>query len=172
MIPRRCKVLLVAACAFHWTLVVFNNLVDYGTNFRFVAHVLSMDAVRPEYQLSWRAFHQPWTHHAAYWSIIAWESLVVAVCWLGVWRTARHVSSSVEEFERSKDTAVLGITLVLLLFFCGFTTLGGEWFMMWQSHSWSGMEAAGRLFLMHAVILVWLTQSEGPLQAGREAESS
>jgi predicted small integral membrane protein len=148
------------ACALYWTVVVFNNLVDYGTNLEFVQHVLTMDTVRPINQTSWRAIHQPWMHHGLYFFIIAWETLATATCWLGAWRCARQRRASRAEFERSKSTSVVALTMVLLLFFCGFLTVGGEWYMMWQSQSWSGVDPAGRLFAIHALILLWLTQPE------------
>lgn len=160
MTVRLCKIVLVAACALHWTVVVFNNLVDYGTNFEFVQHVLSMDTVRPANQNSWRAIHQPWLHHSLYFGIIAWETLAMATCWLGAWRCLRLRGAPRSEFERSKTTAVVGLTMVLLLFFSGFITVGGEFYMMWQSSQWSGVDPAGRLFAIHALILLWLTQTE------------
>ena len=41
MTLRFCKLALVAAVAFFLTLVVFNNLTDYDSNYHFVEHVLS-----------------------------------------------------------------------------------------------------------------------------------
>ncbi|HEY4856776.1 MAG TPA: DUF2165 family protein, partial [Xanthobacteraceae bacterium] len=40
---RIAKAALVAAVALLASLVSFGNLTDYGTNFAFVQHVLSMD---------------------------------------------------------------------------------------------------------------------------------
>lgn len=160
MTQRLCKTLLVAAVALHWSVVVFNNLLDYPTNFEFVSHVLSMDTVRPANQGSWRALPQPALHHALYLGIILWEALAMLVCWWGTWSLARRLRAERREFERAKSPAVLGITLVLLLFFSGFLTVGGEWFMMWQSSQWSGVEPAGRLFAVHGLIVLWLTQND------------
>lgn len=160
MTVRLCKIALVAAVALHWTVVVFNNLVDYGTNFEFVQHVLSMDTVRPANQNTWRALSQPAIHHALYWGIILWEMLSALVCWLGTLRLFRNRRAELRLFDQAKTTAVVGITLVMLLFLCGFLTIGGEWFMMWQSQQWTGVEPAGRLFAVHALIVIWITQPE------------
>ena len=46
--------------------------VNYGSNFDFVQHVLSMDTTFPGNQLKWRAISTPALHHAFYWTIIAW----------------------------------------------------------------------------------------------------
>ena len=42
---RLAKILMVAAIALFASLVTFGNLTDYGINFAFVQHVLSMDPI-------------------------------------------------------------------------------------------------------------------------------
>jgi predicted small integral membrane protein len=49
------KVALVAAVAFFYTLVVFNNVTDYESNHQFVLHVLAMDTTIPGNHGMWRA---------------------------------------------------------------------------------------------------------------------
>jgi predicted small integral membrane protein len=44
--------------------------------------------------------------------------------------------------------------MVLLLFGAGFVAIGGEWFAMWQSKSWNGLDAATRVILFSGVVLV------------------
>ena len=56
---RSSKVALVWAIAFFSSLVVFNNLTDYGSNYMFVAHVLQMDTTFPDNQGMWRAIDSP-----------------------------------------------------------------------------------------------------------------
>lgn len=155
---RLSKTLLVLAAAFHWTIVVFNNLVDHPTNLIFVQHVLSMDAVVEANRGSWRAIHSPLVQHAFYWLIIVTEAIAMSLLWWGGSNLLRNLKT--DAFGAAKERAVQGLTLVLLLFFSGFTTVGGEWFMMWQSGPWDGLGAAARLFAIHALILLWLSQSE------------
>lgn len=157
---RLSKVLLVLAAALHWSIVVFNNLVDYPTNLSFVQHVLSMDAVVEANRGSWRAIHQPLLQHGVYWLIIATEATACALLWAGGTGLLRKLRAASSEFVSAKERSVQGLTLVLLLFFCGFTSIGGEWFMMWQAGHWDGTTAAGRLFTIHALILLWLSQPE------------
>ena len=38
---------MVASCALFALLVAFDNLVDYGSNYEFVRHTLSMDTTFP-----------------------------------------------------------------------------------------------------------------------------
>jgi predicted small integral membrane protein len=42
----------------------------------------------------------------------------------------------------------------MLLWFTAFVTMGGEWFLMWQSKTWNGEEAAFRLFVCEGIVLV------------------
>jgi len=44
--------------------------------------------------------------------------------------------------------------MVMVLFGAGFVAVGGEWFAMWQSRDWNGLEAAARVFLLSGVVLV------------------
>ena len=44
MMTRSAKLLLVAGIALYYTLVVFNNLTDFNSNYEFIQHVLSMDS--------------------------------------------------------------------------------------------------------------------------------
>ncbi len=48
MVGRYAKILMVLSLAAFAFLVTFNNITDYGSNFGFVQHVLSMDTPFPE----------------------------------------------------------------------------------------------------------------------------
>ena len=73
MTTRIAKLLLLAGIALFYTLVVFNNLTDFDSNYQFVRHVLSMDTTFPGNHGMWRALSSPAIHLAFYLSIIAWE---------------------------------------------------------------------------------------------------
>ena len=47
-------------------------------------------------------------------------------------------------------------TLGLLLWFVAFISVGGEWFLMWQSKLWNGQEAAFRMFTVIGIVFVLL----------------
>jgi predicted small integral membrane protein len=89
MAVRAAKILLVLAVALYYTLVVFNNLTDYGSNYQFVRHVLMMDTTYPGNHGVWRAIDAPWARTAFYLSIIAWEFVTMVLCWWGGLRLAR-----------------------------------------------------------------------------------
>src|SRR6202035_4589702 len=86
MITRTSKLLLVAGIALLYTLVVFNNLTDFDSNYQFVRHVLSMDSTFPGNHGRWRAIPWPWAHLAFYIGLIAWEIVTTLLLWWGVLR--------------------------------------------------------------------------------------
>src|SRR5690606_14459670 len=131
----------------------------------FVHHVLAMDTTFEGNRGQWRALTSPAIHHVAYGIIIAWEAAAGALCLLGAARlwNARHAPSS--RFNHAKTTATIALTLGLLLWFVAFVTIGGEWFLMWQSRIWNGQEAAFRMFTVFALILIFLTLKDDELPA-------
>ena len=145
---------MVLAFALYALLVAFNNLTDYNSNFTLVAHVLMMDTTFPGNQGLWRAIH-----HTVYGLIIGTEIMIAALCRLGGLRLYRSIQNPAA-FNQAKGLAILGLTLGFLLWFTGFMTIGGEWFLMWQSETANGQQAAFRLVMIIAVILIYLTQAD------------
>ena len=86
MITRTAKTVLVAAIALFYTLVVFNNLTDFNSNYQFVRHVLTMDSTFPGNHGMWRALPSPSFHLVFYISIIAWEAATMILLWWGAIR--------------------------------------------------------------------------------------
>ena len=164
MTVRATKVTLVVSVALFYTLVVFNNLTDYNTNYQFVRHVLMMDSIAPGNHGMWRAINRPAWHTAAYISIIVWESLVMLLCWAGSWRMIRQYSLPSAAFEQARRLAISALTLALLMWLVAFLTVGGEWFLMWQSKTWNGQDAAFRMFTVIGLILLVVMQPENELR--------
>lgn len=164
---RLCKISLLAGVAFCLLLIVFNNLFDYGSNYAFVQHVLSMDTLFSGEAQAWRAFRDPtpgdgswWFHHAFYWSIIAWEALACGLVGAGAWRLWRLRHADAAEFNRGKSLAAAGLTVSMLQWFVAFIAVGGEWFLMWQSKTWNGQDAAFRMFGCLGLVLIFLAQRD------------
>lgn len=161
MILRLSKSLLVMAVAFYFTLVVFDNLTDYGSNYAFVHHVLWMDTTFPGNHGLWRAIHPMWIHAVFYDAIIGWEALTMVLVWAGSVKLLRAAGQSGPAFRDAKGLAIGGLTVGLLLWFVAFLSIGGEWFLMWQSPQWNGQEEAFRVFAVMALILLYLVMPEG-----------
>jgi predicted small integral membrane protein len=154
MTLRAAKVLLVLGVAIFYTFVVFNNITDYDSNYQFVRHVLMMDSTFPGNHGMWRAINSPAMHTAFYVAIIAWEFVTMALCWWGGVRVARMFNAGAEDFQRAKGVAIAGLTLSLLMWLVAFLSVGGEWFLMWQSKNWNGQEAAFRMFTVVGIVLL------------------
>src|SRR3954451_21302761 len=60
------KVIMVGCLAIFASLVTFDNLADYDSNFEFVRHVLSMDTTFPGNALLYRRVTSPALWEAAY----------------------------------------------------------------------------------------------------------
>jgi predicted small integral membrane protein len=159
---RLSKILLMTAITLWLALVAFGNITDYGSNLVFVQHVLAMDSIFPDAGIHYRAIHSPLLQHAAYVLIIATETLAAALCGLGAWRMARARRASAPMFQRAKRLAIAGLTLGLLLWLGGFMAIGGEWFGMWMSSQWNGLDSAFRfvVVLFAAVILLGPREDE------------
>lgn len=159
MAMRLSRLSLVAAVALFFTLVAVGNIVDYGSNFAFVQHVLTMDTTFQSPALMGRAIREPWVHHAAYWLIIGWQVLTALLCWTGAWALWR-ARGSAADFAAAKGTAVAGLTAGFLLYAVGFVVVGGEWFAMWQSQIWNGQRTAHIFFTFIGIVLLYLSLPE------------
>jgi predicted small integral membrane protein len=163
VILRPAKTLLVLAIALYYTALVFNNTTDYDSNFQFIRHVLMMDSTFPNNSGMWRAINSPSIHTLFYITIIAWESLTVILCWWGGIKLARNLKSPAATFHHAKNIAIAALALSMLMWFVAFLTVGGEWFLMWQSKTWNGQEAAFRMFTIVGIVLLLLVQKDDEL---------
>jgi predicted small integral membrane protein len=165
MTPRIAKILLVFAVAIYYSLVVFNNTTDYGSNYQFVRHVLMMDSTFPGNRGMWRALNSPAWHTAFYVLIIAWEMVTALLCWWGGLRLAETVRGTAPAFNRAKGVAIAALTLALLMWLVAFLSVGGEWFLMWQSKMWNGQDMPARMFAVIGIVLLFLAQPDTDGQA-------
>jgi predicted small integral membrane protein len=159
-VTRLAKIAMVAAVAAFATLVAFDNITDYGTNFVFVQHVLSMDTIFPSSSIGYRAIPSPALHHAAYWLIIAAEAGTAALCWIGVAALLRERRAPADAFNRAKACPIAGLTLGFLTWQFGFMTVGGEWFGMWMSQQWNGAPSAFRFAMVIIAVLIFVAMRD------------
>ncbi len=156
MTIRASKALLLFALGFYYTMVVFNNTNDYNSNLTFVRHVLLMDTTYPGNHGMWRSIHSPTAPWLFFVSIVSWEIVTGLLLYLGGFLLARNLRSSAATFNAAKRLGVVALTLSLLMWLSGFLSVGNEWFLMWQSKEWSGEAAAGRMFAIVGIVLLYL----------------
>lgn len=153
--------MLVACNALYIFLVALGNITDYDTNFAFVQHVLAMDTtnfggdpgVGLDPDIIWRAITDPVLWNVAYVGVIVWESVaaIVLVIAVVVWVRSFATRGS---FDAARAASSVGLLMIVALFFAGFITVGGEWFNMWRSSAWNGLDPAFRNSVLAAITLV------------------
>ena len=163
IVTRLSKTAFVAAIAFFATLVSFGNITDYDTNFGFVQHVLMMDTIFPDATIKYRAITNPMLHNAAYILIIAAETLTAILCWIGAFAMLGRLTDRAVSFNRSKKRAIAGLALRFLVWQVVFMSVGGEWFGMWMSQTWNGIESAFRFFITIIAVLIFVVLPDGEL---------
>lgn len=150
---------LVAMNALYIALAAFGNITDYDTNEPFVEHVLRMDTTNfgaePGENLDddvmWRSVEHDLLHDLSYIAIIAWETLTAMVLLgsLVLWIRDRAAG-----YRRARALSSIGLAMMVLLFFGGFIAIGGEWFQMWKSDAWNGLEPAFRNSVLAILALI------------------
>jgi predicted small integral membrane protein len=166
MVLRWTKILLTACVGVLAALVGLDNILDYGTNFAAVQHVLSMDTIPPDGPFAWRAIASTPLHHLAYGFIIALELAAGAFCLAGAAQLARARKLGGRAFNEAKQLALLGLVVAFALYFLGFMVIGGEWFQMWRSNGWNMQEPAFRFVGAVGIILLFVAQRDGELGTG------
>lgn len=156
IIIRLSKIVMTGGLAFWAFLVTLGNVTDYGTNWAFVQHVMSMDTVFPDSTLKWRAITDPALQTAAYWAIIVTEGLTCLAFLAATVAMATALRAPKPAFRRAKALTALGVLLAFGLWFVVFMGIAGEWFAMWQSHTWNGQDAAFKFYITALAVAIYV----------------
>ncbi len=163
LIVRLAKVAMTAALAAFAFIVTYDNIVDYGTNYEFVKHVLSMDTTLPGNKLMDRAITDPRLWTLGYAAIIAAEGVVCLLLTVAAAAMLLTLRAPSQRFQRAKAWMVAGAALGFLVWFFGFMVVAGEYFAMWQSRVWNGQEAAFRFYMTLLAVLIFVNQKDEDL---------
>ena len=77
----------------------------------------------------------------------------------GVVKMLGSLKADSNEFGRSGALLRTGLFLGVILWFTFFVTIGGEWYLMWQSKTWNGQLTA---FLLSICFLLFLIHQGQP----------
>jgi predicted small integral membrane protein len=160
LITRFAKIVMCLALGLFCLLVAFDNITDYAINYLFVKHVLSMDTTMPGNSLKHRAITSPVLWQLAYAAIIAAEAVTGVLFVVGAVALWRARLAPAPTFNRAKGYAIAAGAFAFVIWFFGFMVVGGEWFAMWESHTWNGQEAAFRFYMTVLVVLIFLNQPD------------
>lgn len=159
IIVRLTKTFMTAALAAFAGIVTYDNIVDYGSNYAFVQHVLSMDTTFPGNALMGRAITDPEMWKLGYAGIIAGEALTCVLLTLGALDMLFGVRNA-PRFTKAKGLVAAGVGVGFAVWFFGFMVVGGEYFAMWQSKDWNGQEAAFRFYMTMLAVLIFVSLPE------------
>ena len=142
-------------------LVGFGNIVDYGTNWQFVQHVLAMDAFEEWFDpavVQARAITSTNVQIAFYVAIIAGEIVTGLLFFAG---GALILSSAFFEHPPAlgKIFVVAGAIVAILVWYTGFAVIGAEWFAMWASQ-WNGQDKAYTFATFILLSVLYITREE------------
>jgi predicted small integral membrane protein len=165
LLVRLAKIAMVAALAAFAFIVTWDNIVDYGSNYEFVKHVLSMDTTFPGNKLMHRAITDERIWAVGYAAIIAAEGLTCVLLAIGALALLARLRAPAERFNRAKVWAVAGATVGFGVWFFGFLVVAGEYFAMWQSKTWNGQESAFRFTMVILGILIFISQPDQDISA-------
>jgi predicted small integral membrane protein len=73
---------------------------------------------------------------------------------------AQALRGSVAAFHSAKRISIAALMLGLLMWLVAFLAVGGEWFLMWQSKTWNGQDAAFRMFTVVGIVLLVVAQPD------------
>lgn len=163
MALRLSKIIMCLSLAAFAFLVTFGNITDYGSNYAFVQHVLSMDTTFPGNALMYRSITSPFVWNLAYWLIILGEGITCILFLVASWRLWNARNGSAAAFNAAKSGVVFAATMGFLVWFLGFMVIGGEWFAMWQSKSWNGQDAAFKFYITILAVLIFVNQPDHEL---------
>lgn len=161
-IIRIIQVALVGFFGLYAALVTFGNVTDYWSNFDFVEGVLSMQATFEGNALMYRLIESGFMHHAGYLFIIFLELIITITCVTGSVQMLKNLKQDSNQFHEAKKWGFTGLLLATSVWFLGFQVIGGEWFAMWQSDTWNGLDSAFRLttYILATIIILMLKEHE------------
>ena len=84
------------------SIVCFNNVTDYDSNFQFVRMVSGMGDVFLKEKTGWRSINSETLHHIMYLFIVAWELTIVILTIAGIFKMIKKVKSGSVKFNQSK----------------------------------------------------------------------
>jgi len=163
--PRFSKIAMALMVALLTFLITLDNVLDYGSNYVYVQHVMSMNSTFPNNALMYRSVTNETVWHLSYWLIIACEGLTCVFFLMGglaLWRARKKTGAA---FNNAKKWIYVGVTMAMLVWFFGFMAVGGEYFLMWQSSHWNGQESAFRFYMSALGVLIYINQTDTDILA-------
>ena len=160
MNSRLIKIFFSCSVGLYISLVCFNNIIDYKSNFQYVSIIAQMDDIFSKERNGWRSLNNVALHHLLYIIIIAWELFIAVLMWLGAFKMISRFRADATKFKYAKKYTSFGLSLGVLLWFTVFIAVAGEWFLMWQSKNWNNQSTAFFLTCCFLLFLIHHNQED------------
>jgi predicted small integral membrane protein len=158
--------------AVYYIVVAFDNITNptnpNASNWPFVKGVVSGDGVPADSGFEWRFIDATWFQALGYVLVIFGEALTGVLLFVGGIKGLRN-SRRPSQWASNQRWTFIGGIVGLAVFFLGFITIGGNWFIMYLNSKWNGLEPAFQNSVMTMFMLVFAT---GALVLNRLPEPS
>ena len=159
--------------ASYYLVVGFDNITNptnpNGSNWPFVQGVLSGDGVPADSGFEWRFIDATWFQAAGYVMIMTLETVTGILLLIGGLLGLRRSGATVS-WGKAQRWTYAGGTVGLTVFFFGFITVGGNWFIMYLNSKWNGLAPAFQNSVMTALTLIFVTAVLIGSQMARDGE--
>lgn len=108
----------------------------------------------------WRSLELPIVQVVGFSAILGMEFVIAFFLWMGSIGMIRSYNSDSGSYFKSKSKTTTGLALGVLLWFTMFITVGGEWFLMWQSEKWNALPTAFSLTIIFLLLLIFHQQRD------------
>ena len=159
MNSRLIKIFFSCSVTLFISLVCFNNIIDYNSQFQFVHMVSNMEDTFSKMK-SWRSVNNEIVQHVLYILIVLWELSIAVLLLFGSFKMINKFKVTAPEFKKAKKYTSAGLSLGVLLWFTVFIAIGAEWFLMWQSKNWNAQYTAFFLTCCFLLFLIHHNQED------------
>ena len=165
--------IFVLMTASYYLVVGFDNITNptnpNGSNWPFVRGVLSGDGVPADSGFEWRFIDATWFQAAGYVMIMTLETVTGILLLIGGLLGLRRSGATVS-WGKAQRWTYAGGTVGLTVFFFGFITVGGNWFIMYLNSKWNGLAPAFQNSVMTALTMIFVTAVLIGSQMARDGE--
>lgn len=163
---------IVLMLAAYYLVVAFDNITDpinpNASNWPFVKGVLSGAGTPADSGFEYRFINVGWVQALAYIAIIAAETIAGLLLLIGGALGLRR-GRDAPVWDKAQRWTFAGAAVGLLLFFFGFITIGGNWFIMYLNSKWNGLMPAFQNSVMTiTTLLLVVGVMVGGALAGRD----
>lgn len=115
------------------TFALFNNVSDYaGTLQNVLRPIMCMENTFNNPAQTWRAICSPPVFHATYILVMAVETVIAVLGWLGVLGIVRAIKQPPPAFAAACGVTSLACLIGIAVWGIGFFVVIGDWFLVWQ----------------------------------------